>query len=55
MKHISERLLALNKLRPDISKHLPQMIDIVDGEIEKENLFILKRNAIRRRKQIIGK
>ncbi len=54
-KHISERLIALKKLKAEIEKHLPKAVDYLIEEIEKEELVILKRNAIRARKKAIGK
>ena len=54
-KLISEKLIGLRKMRLLSLKYCLTVLDEIDHEIYKEDLAILKRDAIRARKKLIGK
>ena len=55
MVRISEKLLALKQMLKIAKVYSPSTVPLIQKEIVKENLIIIKRDALRLRKRIFKK
>jgi len=54
-RYYSDRMHELNKFYHNAHKLMPELLGLISAEIRREELNIIRRNAIRTRKEITGR